>query len=490
MSNFSNLIRKMKNRLFGSEQPQPDIEKQPSTLPEPLPATPRTREREQPYFIQIGFDFGTAFSKCVYRDVITDKAWVYISPVFSNQELPFLIPSVFLFRGRRFWDVEDQDTHYPEGSLYHLKTAMVKVALGEVNDPVLEPYRRVLESCNVQQLRGFVESCGVYFLARVLGAVRQQVKEILPDFCEHPKDYMAVNLAVPVGDVERTEVNHLYQRVLHEAWALADQLHGHSSIALEELDYLRRENLLAKDPSNSQACFIYPEVSANVQGFVRSRVSSQGIYLFSDTGAATVDQSVFIYFRKPDNSEHLTYLHGNVLPYGSSRIELEAARTSGRLDHQALEMWRKKKENGDTNRNLVEARNALVQLLVAGTTSTLASAKQKLFVREQLKEIRVIFGGGGHCEHPYRSSVLKAFSGNLFRRPIQPPVVGLPVPNDLGLSESQRRWMGRLAVAYGLSFWRDDLAGFTYPRDVEPPEPDELWSRDRVLPSYVSKDQC
>jgi hypothetical protein len=138
----------------------------------------------------------------------------------------------------------------------------------------------------------------------------------------------------------------------------------------------------------------------------------------------------------------------------------------------------------------MEARNALVQPLVAGTTSTLASAKHKLFVREQLNDIRVIFGGGGHCGHPYRSSVLKPFSGNLFRRPIQPPVVGLPVPNDLDLSGSQRRWMARLAVAYGLSFWRDDLAGFTYPKDVEHPEPDQLWSRHRDFPTYVSKDQC
>jgi hypothetical protein len=490
MSKFSNLIRKMKDRLFGSEHVHPDIDKEPSKPPEPVPATPWTGERERPHFIQIGFDFGTSFSKCICRDVMTDKAWVHISPVFSNQELPFLIPSVFLFRGGRFYDVEDQDSQYPEDGLYHLKTALVKVALDEVNDPVLEPYRRVLKDSGAHQLRGFVESCAVFFLARALGTVRHQVKERLPDFCEHPKDYMAVNLAVPVGDVERTEVNHLYQRVLHEAWALADQLYGHSAIALEELNDLRRENPVAKDPSIGQACFIYPEVSANVQGFVRSRVSSSGMYLFSDTGAATVDQSVFIYFRKPDNTEHLTYLHGNVLPCGSSRIELEAARTSGRVDHQALEMWRKKKENGDANTKLVEARNALVQPLVAGTKSTLASAKHKLFVREQLNEIRVIFGGGGHCEHPYRSSVLNPFSGNLFRRPVQPAVVGLPVPNDLGLSESQRRWMGRLAVAYGLSFWRDDLTGFTYPRDVEPPEPAQLWSTERVLPSYVSKDQC
>jgi hypothetical protein len=155
MSKFSNLIRKMKDKLFGGEQAQPDGDKQPSKPPEPLPATPRTREREQPYFIQIGFDFGTSFSKCVCRDVMTDKAWVHISPVFSNQELPFLIPSVFLFRSGSFYDVEDQDTHYPEDGLYHLKTALVKVALGEVNDPVRNPTDG---SCKIPTPVNYVDS--------------------------------------------------------------------------------------------------------------------------------------------------------------------------------------------------------------------------------------------------------------------------------------------------------------------------------------------
>jgi len=50
--------------------------------------------------------------------------------------------------------------------------------------------------------------------------------------------------------------------------------------------------------------------------------------------------------------------------------------------------------------------------------------------------------------------------------------------------------MSRLAVAYGLSFIRNDLTRFTYPRDVENPEPDQVWPRYREIPESVSKDQC
>ena len=521
MSNFSNLIQSIKEKLFGREQEQPAFEAEtlkpedvrervpsgPERKPvvteppvppkeakrpiiEPSPPTTSASKRQQPYFIQVGFDFGTSFSKCVCRDVITDKAWVHIPSKFKGQELPFLIPSGFLFIDGKFKHVQEQGIHYPEGGLYHLKHALVRVALAQLDDPMLAPYKSVCEQSDISQLPRFIESCAVYFLAGTLGKVREQIRLKMPDFGKHPDDYMAVNLAVPVADAEQPDVNRLYHAILCEAWSLADRIQGHLSLDLKELESLRRQNHAAKESSVGEACLIYPEVSASVQGFVRSRVSSPGMYLVSDTGAGTVDQSTFIFIRNSDNVDHLTYLHGNVLPCGSSHIEFQAAKINGNMDRQTLEMWRERKERRGTERELVEAKNMLVENLVRGTTATLACTKNKLFVKEQIEDIRVIFGGGGHCEHPYQKSVITPFSGDLFRRAIQPDVVGLPNPIDLDLGDSQRRWMSRLAVAYGLSFERGDLTGFTYPRDVEPPKPDQVWRKRRNLPELVTKDSC
>jgi hypothetical protein len=502
MGNFSKLIRSIKEKLFGGEQEQsiqeqPIIDAEPTnsqtdTKPsiEPFRPASLSSKRHQPYFIQIGFDFGTSFSKCVCRDVMTDKAWVHIPPKFAAHELPFLIPSALLCMDGKLHHIKEQNIHYPEGGLYHLKSALVKVALGELDDPVLDSFRRASKQSDASRLCELAISCAVYSLAGALGTVREQVRQRMPDFGRHPKDYMAVNLAVPVADAERSDVNKLYAGVLCEAWSLADQLSGHPSIELNELESLRRKNLALKDQSISDACFIYPEVSANVQGFVRSRASSPGMYLFSDTGAATVDQSVFIFFRQADNTDHLTYLHGNVLPCGSSRIEFQAANIEGSMTSKALEMWRERKERGSAEPELTRAKNMIAEQLIRGTTATLACAKRKLYVPDNINEIRLIFGGGGHCEHPYRTSVMQPFSGSLFRLPLRPDVVGLPNPVDLDLDYTQRRWMSRLAVAYGLSFHRSDLAGFTYPRDVEPPEPDQIWPRRRDLPDAPTKDQC
>ena len=277
-------------------------------------------------------------------------------------------------RNGKLSHVENPGSDYHANGLFHLKHALEKVALCQWGDPVLDPFRNVLGLSDVNQLATFVHNCAVYFLAGALGEVREQVRQRLPGFGTRADDYVAVNLAVPVADAERPQVNRLYHRVLYEAWVLADQLNGHPVVDVAEVERSVIEIGEGETPSANEACFIYPETSANVQGFVRSRVSSPGIYLFSDTGAGTVDQSVFIFLRG-DNCEHLTYLHGSVMPLGSSFIERRAALAYGKMDWEALETWRQRKESGGTEPPLREARNGIHEELTRGTEQTLARAK-------------------------------------------------------------------------------------------------------------------
>ncbi len=492
---FSTLIRNLKKKLFGKDAKKPDIQ--------PIQRSPAAKDSvpaisdlisapsaiRQAYLIQIGFDFGSSYSKCVCRDIMTNKAWVHLPYKCERQELPFLNPSALLLKNRRIGPVEDHRCHYPENGLLYLKHALVKIALCQWDDPVLNPYRSAVGSPDLDKLCGFVETCAVYFLAGAFGEVRAQIRRRLPEFGSLPEDYMAVNLAVPVADAERAEVNTLYHRILCEAWGLADKLAGHPPIHLSELESLRKEPHEDWVQSMGESCFIYPEVSANVQGFVRSRISGPGIYLFSDSGASTVDQSIFIFMRR-SKGEYLTYLHGSVLPLGSSLIEQKAAINSGKMNWQSLETWREIKEQGGTAPELRKAREWIAQRLSQGTEATLAFARQKLFDKDQINDTRVIFGGGGHCEYPYKAAVMKPFSGQLFRKSIAPDVVGLPLPLDLGLKDSETRWMRRLSVAYGLSFEKSELAGFTYPKDVTTPKPEEIWQQRKKIPDPPSKDQC
>lgn len=493
MGNFNKFIQEVKDKLFGIK-PQP-----PKSYPKPKeegipqktqPSKVQDYKKRDPYFIQIGFDFGTSFSKCICRDIMIDKAWVYIPSEFDKKELPFLIPSCLNLNNGAIQLVKEAECQYPENGLYYLKLALEEVAMSHWDDPVLDPFKQVIGRSETAAIEEFIKGCGVYFLAVTLGQVRQQIRQRYSDFGLNKQDYMAVNMAVPVADAERPVVNSLYKEILDQAWILSDELSGYNRIGLHEIKDIFNREPRQLDPYCKGACFIYPEVSANVQGFVRSRTSSPGIYIFSDTGAGSVDQSVFIFGRNQEEEEHLTYLYGSVLPLGSSHIERRAAKACGNMDCRSLEYWKEKKENGGSDNELSVAKYSIAMELTPKTRSTLAWARKKLFVKEQLNDIKVIFGGGGHCLDPYENAVMVPFSGDLFSKPINPVKIGLPIPKDLEKESMQYKWMSRLYVAYGLSFEKGQLVSFTYPRDVEIPSPEEIWKPRSLVSEAPTKDEC
>ena len=212
--------------------------------------------------------------------MMMNKAWVHIPARSEDEANPFLIPSALSMEDGRISSVNNSQIHYPENGLYHLKNALVKVALAKWDDPVLKYYGSVLKASDMDQLSEQIESCAVYLLAGALGDVRAAVRRRYPGFGEVPQDYMAVNMAVPVEDAEQPSVKELYKRIIRAGWAIADQLAGYPKIDITESTLLKKEYLRSNEQYFDDACYIYPEVSANVQGFVRSRVSSPGMYLF------------------------------------------------------------------------------------------------------------------------------------------------------------------------------------------------------------------
>jgi len=353
-----------------------------------------------------------------------------------------LIPSVLVLDNNQISHPEKNNINYPEKGIYHLKNALVLTAKKQLSEPLFAFYKRIMNPTQDEQLCELVKTFSVYFLAGILGEVRNEIRKRFPDFGSKADDYMAVNLSIPVENAQQPEVNELFKQLLKESWQLADQLSGHPCIHLKELISMRKELQTGGDVALDETCFIYPEVSANVQGFVRSRVSSPGIYFFNDTGGGSIDQSIFIFVRQ-DYRELLTYLVGRVLPLGSSKIEEQVTRKLGNKDWLTLEQWRKRKERGENSEELLEARHWIFGKLVRETERTLALAKRKLLVEEQMDDIRLIFSGGGHCDYPYRDGVLKPFSGCLFQTPLSPDIIGMPTPKDLQLKESETRWIKR-----------------------------------------------
>ncbi len=469
----------------------------------PAPADNSPAPSSPSYFVQIGLDFGTAYSKCVCRDVLAgSKAWVHRRPESVQVPgLPFLIPSALHYEDGIFTHRAEQAIGYSEHGLAHVKMALEKIALARWDDPVLEPFRRALGSGSDQQdLARFVEAAAVYLLAGIIGEVKADIPSHFPKgFVE---GRIAVNMAVPVANANHPDVESTFRRVLCRAWVLAEKLKGFpetSSIDLQSKISAVHE--LASSAETEAACYIYPEVSANVQAFVRSRTSQEGIYLFSDTGAGTVDQSLFIFIRNAgdkDSSEKLTYLHADVLPLGSSHLEQRAAKHAGEREWRSLEKLRQIKENGDANVHVDHAKNEIRKELSDSTYTTIFHAYQKLHSKRQIDELRILFGGGGHIDNPYTKAVINRFTGppfhprNIGRRKSkgEPFDVGMPDPQDLVLGQKEKSWIKRLTVAYGLSFEKSELSSFKLPKDVVDPKPEDLWKPKREITAAPTKDEC
>jgi hypothetical protein len=461
--------------------------------------------RTNPHFIQIGFDFGTSFCKCVCRDVFKGTStWVHIPSRSTNVELPFLVPSTILYKGGKFSPLSDSEKFYTKDALPLLKMAMEKVALDKLDDPCLKPFGVAAGSFSKDALRDFVEAAAVYLLASVLGGVLSSIKqkENFKDFGSLPYDYVAVNMAIPVANAQNKKVAEMFLKSLRISWVLAEQIADSPKIELEELKTLiRSATASANSEKVHKVCSVYPEVSANLQVFAHSRSASPGYYLFTDTGAGTVDQCLFEFIRNDDRKHgvlyfpmrswseidrlvvkyansgqpYLQYLAATVSPLGSSHIERRAAQLYENDSKEPLpgdyERWRLIKESGEKHPRLLDAKDGIMRELEIETNACRQAAARKFLNIRSAKSVRLVFGGGGHCTNPYERAVKSSFENETNEKLLQafggsPEVVGVPPPPDLKLERSKSSWLRRLTVAYGLSYPEASLTNFTYPNDL------------------------
>lgn len=310
--------------------------------------------QRDPYIFQIGFDFGTSSSKIVIRDINKDKAWVFKH--FEKDNLSsLLIPSVILFDGDTFTIHDTIHTLYPENGLYHLKVALEKVALNEINAEIFHEYKNIVGKDCKYSPSELTKMATIFFLSLWLKRVVADITIKYPDYGEMKEDQIRINMAIPVADICDENVRKLFRSMLTIAWELKSESIIEDSVKIDDLnEYI---SILSDDGfAENELCQVYPEVSANIQAFIRSPASSPDpttIYFFTDVGAGTVDQSVFTYAGQEERV--LNYFAGNVFPHGSRSIERFACGEN--IDIQKMEYWRKIKESGSENKTITAAKN-------------------------------------------------------------------------------------------------------------------------------------
>ncbi len=414
--------------------------------------------RKTPIYLIVGLDFGTAYTKCMVRDY-GHRA----TPIsFQTDGAPsFFVPSELTLQKARLQHPLDRAAVRDGATLSFLKMALISAVVGERSD-WLDGIMRPLEMMGSFRALEYTRALVVFYLAHVLAKVQEFVAAKWPAFGQHGQDQIFYNMAVPVAQAQDQVIQDAFRDCLEAAVSLSAKP-AQIPCDLPALLTLTGQTRSRRLPN----CDLLPEVTANVQSYVKSRGGREGLYLFADIGAGTVDFSVFIYYHSGGNPA-LSYPHAAVEMLGSSQMEL---RTFQRVQAGVTRQLRRLKE-GDSvdghwrlnlNEELKSTCDILRQELSDATEQMVVRTKPKIALF-QFRTMQILYGGGGCCQEPYKSGIEAAFAPRWGLSATSQP---LPVPNDADWPTGQGALLfRRFSVAYGLSFLPTDQPVQRFPDQI------------------------
>ena len=454
------------------------------------------KTRKEAHRIQIGFDFGTSYSKCVYRDLSTSQAHVFTFDIGNKKE--FLLSSTIIYKNGFFY-FNEENQQYLEHGLWHLKIALANLMHNQFRSPtLLRIDQEVGLRSGTSEQSDFIRAACLFYISRALRVIQAHIRsqDKYQDFGTHEQDDMYVTMAIPVSDMKDEKIKEAFLDILKKAWCIACQPGSISSQAsIQEM----KSALLQTSIEKARSCHVYPEVSANIQPFrtsSQSPGSSSRIYLVTDVGSGTVDQCCFT-LSAPNNADSINYFSAQVFELGAGAIE----RRCVALGKGNREMWcQQKKKNADDWLLSQIKRGIAKELNHAVSTRTLPqltgqlhkskaiygiapSGYDKYFLKNKDYDItpensvrrllHLIFTGGGDMKNPYHTSVIEALrsqfgdprkdDGTSAKALWEDRVIQINTPSDLILPKGCKHWMKRLYVAYGLSYKYEELPNHWYP---------------------------
>jgi len=440
--------------------------------------------RRTPIYLIVGLDFGTAYTKCMVRDFNYRGSNKSVLPLSfgSNGEATYFLPSELGWaNGKLIHALDGIPDSVPV--LAFLKMALAAAATG-VRSDWLDGVARPIGAIDSHQQLASVRALVVYYLIRVLRVVQDSIAAHWKDFGDVQGDTVFYNMAVPVAQARDEAVLGAFREVLEVAVSIASSGKEIPQSLDEMITLVEKHRGTELD-----ICDIMPEVTANVQSYVRSRGGRHGLYLFADVGAGTVDYSVFIYYPQ-DGDRALTYPHAAVEHLGSSQLEMRTFQRSQVAIMRQLRLIKEGKSktgawSTDLAKELDETRAEIEREIAAATERVIYFTRKKIN-RRQFQTMQILYGGGGWSPAPYAKGVEKAFDSRWGLSAVSQP---LPVPSDVDWPTGEgANLFRRFSVAYGLSsFFSKDPPIQRFPDEIAEFDPED---RPRaVLPSAPSKDE-
>jgi hypothetical protein len=437
--------------------------------------------RKTPIYLIVGLDFGTAFTKCMVRDFNYRRATPVEFELDENST--HLVPSRLGWHAGKMFHPLDQGIA-ESVELPFIKMALASAATGTASDwldGITRPLGIDDSRLNLESIQALV----VFYIERILRDVHEWIQERWADFGSLAGDTIYYNMAVPVAQAREGNIIDAFRECLDAAVGFL-RSHKIPPANLNDCIVAMNRFKMTRIPE----CELIPEVTANVQSYVRSRGGREGIYLFADVGAGTVDFSVFIYY-EDRGDKALSYPHAAVEHLGSSQLEIRAFH---RLQTALTNALRQLKEgalnygtcNVKLTDTLAQTSASMGSELTEVTARVLGLTRRKVR-RIQFQTMQILYGGGGCSETPYQIGIQAAFDPRFGLKAESQP---LPVPEDVDWPDDDgTELFKRFSVAYGLSFLPTDQPIQHFPDEIREFDP-ATDHPSRNIPAAPSKDEC
>lgn len=392
--------------------------------------------------IVVGLDFGTSVTKVVVRtpDLPGERAVPVDFRNVGQEDNTFLIPS-------QIW--------LNKGSVCRLAKTEGAESIANLKVRLFE-HRELGPEGNGESFGALdAEALATAYLALVLIRVQRWFMESQRDVIGHFTSFnWSFNLGVPSPHVGDNRQSRRFLRVGAGAWMLAEDSlrRGQDDVSLDEASACleRAARMEGQGESDDQLTCdftIVPEIVAAAVGYARSNERNDGLHMMIDVGASTMDVCSFLLgTRQGDDKYSLCTADVDFL---------------GMVEFQVCSTDREKAD-------LKEKCSRMLRLAVRELRTAKAPNESVWTLGNSLP---VLLIGGGSKEAFYQGLVgdLERAIWDRFRVKndgVSQPT--LPVPNTVTHKKAE---FHRLAVAWGLSYRRDDIGDIIPPQQVGSVQP-------------------
>ena len=407
--------------------------------------------RGEPFYITVGFDFGTSSTKIVVN-----------APYGDGRSFAFLVPEFFQMNEHpHLWKCvlfQNQSTN-----TFSLAPTINSQQIKNLKTSLMSQPNKVLSRSEGSQL--IAEHLCTAYVGLILRYLKGWIwKNFKSHFGPDPEDakiIWEVNFGVPAATLDKTKDYLRFEKVFHSAWKISEE---NTDVNAKTIDAAFLFSHVKKDEL-SNIVHLRPEVAAEAVGLLKSNLADFGTYVLIDIGASTLDICVFNYIDSEEIEKQVLFV-SDVSLFGA-----ECPRWVEKINKEGP----KKFSDDDLHLAIRES---------IGTPIVYTKKEKNPHSDAWSGTLPIIVAGGGRASELHRLQ-LKAFKSDWLNGTDTKDVTFIDPAKPLNLeTQCKSNEYHRLSVAWGLSINSLEFVKVDLPSSV----PDQQKKSVDYSQNFISKD--